>query len=75
MSRLLKTRLKGSYTVEAVLIYPFIMLLMGFFITTGIKQYQHTDKISGTCREACKPDTEKIFQLHHIVEKVKNNEG
>ena len=71
MHKILRCHVKGSYTVEAVLIYPLIILVLSMFITAGLKQYENTAGIAKQCSECCNPDSDKIYKIHHIVERIK----
>ena len=62
--------LKGSYTVEAVFLFPILIFLMAFLFRISIEQYETVVDASKDVTAVMEMDNRSLFLWAEILEKA-----
>ncbi len=65
--KMIRIRFRGSFTVEAVFLYPILVLLIAFMITLSMNWYEKVDQAAGDTEELRELDTRSYF-LENITQ-------
>lgn len=69
-----KVMFKGSYTVEAVFLFPVLIILMAFLFRISIGQYEAVEDASQEAAAVMELDSHSLFLRTEVLEQAVGKE-
>lgn len=66
----MRETMRASYTVEAAIIMPIVMILLGVVLERGITMYQQTMSAFGQIDTVCETDAVKTLYRLQMAEDI-----